>query len=588
MTQQDIHPNAIKVKNRNVLILYLIGILFALGCAYSIIQYAIFSTQHQHTFLQKTQALEQCFNTTLEKYKIALSEFSKEIKKNHLFFDLNKLSGLFEKRYSYGIEDPNGEKVHISAINWVGPGGSPVIGRFGTLLYSLKFSSEYLKNLKKNAGNLEISTPELETSHSLSPTINFGIGLEDEIGIYRGFINVRVSTDALLERVAALSQETHIQVTLLNKDSRVLSSSIKPLSDDRSVMTHDKVNYAFTRSIPINEYPLSLFFGYSIRDFYREFFQYILPQLIGIMLFSAIIILFSYFYHLRKLKQGWGHFRKKIKDLNKFVHKMSEQNYQLMAKRKELEEDLKRREDAYREEKKFLLEVNKRISEATSDLLNAGNALLERVTYQEEIDDNPQEVMDIFEKAYFHACFTCAKNQESQIDVMSVIEDSIKIQSHKISSNNITIHKKFDKNVREILTDSLALKQVIVNILGRAIKNTPTEGRIEIAVLTKKDNLSIELRDNGYAPENNLLTAEEPRSLDCMLLEWHDLKKLARSLGGTLSCQYKPYKGNQFTFYLPYQFQSHSSLKEEISSPPGYNIIPFSSLEKTKNSKSKT
>ncbi|HUX78339.1 MAG TPA: hypothetical protein VMW10_01120, partial [Alphaproteobacteria bacterium] len=465
MTQPSVHHSAYhkasNIKNKSPFILYLVGVLFILGGTYSIIQYMVFSAAYQHTFLQKTQVLEKSFNTTLEKYKRALYEFSKEIKKKSLFLDSSKLSNLFEKSYTYGVAESNGEKIHISAINWVDTGGGPAVGRFGTLLYKLNFSTEYLKNLKKNPGNLEISDPELER-HSTPSIANLGIGVEDDLGMYRGFVNVRVNTDTLLERVAAVSQEDNIQVILLDKNSQVLSSSISLTFDDKRELLqrakdHNKANfskenYTFTESISVNGYPFSLLFGYSIKKFYMEFFNYIFPQLIGIMLFSAIIIFFSYFYHIDKLQQGLKSFRRKIKDLNELTYKLSEQNHQLSKKRKELEEDLKRREKAAREERRFRLEVNTRISEATSDLLNAGNVLLERVKYQEELKDNPQEVMDIFEKAYLHACFACARSQESQVNIINMIDDSIKIHSNKIGSNNININKKLDENIRSVLT----------------------------------------------------------------------------------------------------------------------------------------
>ncbi|HUX79884.1 MAG TPA: hypothetical protein VMW10_09105, partial [Alphaproteobacteria bacterium] len=111
--------------------------------------------------------------------------------------------------------------------------------------------------------------------------------------------------------------------------------------------------------------------------------------------------------------------------------------------------------------------------------------------------------------------------------------------------------------------------------------------RIDISVLDKEESLAIEFRDNGYATENYPLAEEEKRSLDCMSLEWRDLKKLVRSVGGTLSCQHKPYKGNHFILHMPYQFHSHSPMKEEIILPAGNNIIPFSNLKKTKSPKAK-
>lgn len=583
-----------KTEKKSRLILYLLGGMIILLGAYVAVQYVIFTKQYERNFLKTTSLLEKNFKNILENYKVVLLEFSKEIKKKNLFLEPAKLSELFEKRFTYGSGDANGAKLHLSAINWVGKGNLPTIGRFGPLLYKLEFTPEYMEKLKRNPGNFEISNVVSEGVHFEPSVTNLGIGVDDDKEVYRGFVNARIPTQILLENLTVLANGNEVRVILLDQEAHVLASSMDLSMDEKKEFKQilkkqgtarfSKLGHVFAKKVPLNEYPYSLLFGYLSEDFYIKFFEYIFPQLVYLFIFSFIVVSVSYFYHLRRLKEGRRVLRTKNGNLHHANDKLNEKNYQLMDAKKELEEERDCREEGLRGEKKFLLEVNRRCSEATSDLLNVGNALLERVKFQEELDENPQEVMDIFENSYLHACFVCRKNKDEPIDVENLLNESLKIHSHKIANNKIRIFKKIDKDIKLVLTDSISLRQAMINILGRSLEQLPTEGKIEISLFEKKETVHMEFKDNGYEAEDLKKTKgsvkEEKSSLDSMFLEWHDLQKLVRSLGGRLSYSHQPYQGNHFAFQLPHQFHKPPTHKEEIILPKGDNIIPFSSLKR--------
>lgn len=584
-----------EAEKRNHLLLYLFTGVIILSCVYTAFQYVIFSKRYEQNFLNTTHVLEQHFSNILKKYKTVLSEFAKEIKKKNLFLESTKLAELFEKSYTYGSSDLDGEKVHLSAINWVDKSGNFTIGRFGSLLYSLAFSSDYLERLKRSPGKLEISNVVSEAKSSEPPLTNLGIGVDDDKEIYRGFVNVRVHSQTLLDSMMSLKTDVDVQVILLDQNSHILGSSLNLTMDDKksvaeTIKRHNggyfsKANIIFTKTAAIDETPYLLLFGYSTKAFYVKFFDYLWPQLLGLVIAILFVVLCCYFSYLRELKAGWKKFRKKITSLQDMIHKTNIQYYQSNEKRKASEELLKYKVDSEREQTKLSLEINRRISGAMVDLLNTGNVLLERINYQEGLDDNPQEVMNIFERAYFHACFTCAKSEEEPVDVAALLDKALTIHSYIMAESQITVQKKMAKNIKPILTDNISLQQVMVNILGKAIKNIPTEGTLEISIEEKKESLCIDFKDNGY-PEDDLSKSkkgprEDKRSLDYRFLEWGDLQKLVRSLGGTLSYHHASYQGNHFAFQLPYQFHKASS---PFTLPKGSNIIPFSSLKRNDKS----
>lgn len=128
------------------------------------------------------------------------------------------------------------------------------------------------------------------------------------------------------------------------------------------------------------------------------------------------------------------------------------------------------------------------------------------------------------------------------------------------------------------MTDRTTLKQAVINILGRSIKNSPKKGEICLTLFSQEEAICLECRDNGYLGESSLkernVSAETALSLDCMSLEKEDMDKLVKSLGGTLSAFHKPYKGNTFLLQLPYKAKKTNSVSGNNN-----NVVSFAALK---------
>jgi len=104
-------------------------------------------------------------------------------------------------------------------------------------------------------------------------------------------------------------------------------------------------------------------------------------------------------------------------------------------------------------------------------------------------------------------------------------------------------------------------KQILVNLVDNAIKYTPDEGRILIAVVTQKDQLQFTVRDSGIGiPAEDLprifdrfyrIDKARSRAVSGTGLGLAIVKYILDALGGTIEVMSSPDSGTTFTFTLP-------------------------------------
>ena len=121
-----------------------------------------------------------------------------------------------------------------------------------------------------------------------------------------------------------------------------------------------------------------------------------------------------------------------------------------------------------------------------------------------------------------------------------------------------------------IQADPVRLKQMLVNVLGNAVKFTPTGGEIVLEVLADATHLHLVVSDTGIGID----AADQQRlfqpfvQLDNSLARIHAgtglglalVQRLAQAHGGTVSLHSKPSEGTTVTITLPWEGQSTSPL----------------------------
>lgn len=112
-----------------------------------------------------------------------------------------------------------------------------------------------------------------------------------------------------------------------------------------------------------------------------------------------------------------------------------------------------------------------------------------------------------------------------------------------------------------IQADKGKLKQILLNLIGNAIKFTPSGGSINISSYLKDEMANIQIKDTGIgiSPEDQKKLFEPFKQLDSNLSREHTgtglglslVKKLVELHNGTVSVESETEKGSTFTVSLP-------------------------------------
>jgi PAS domain S-box-containing protein len=93
--------------------------------------------------------------------------------------------------------------------------------------------------------------------------------------------------------------------------------------------------------------------------------------------------------------------------------------------------------------------------------------------------------------------------EESIVNIETVISASLRLIGGKARGKYIYPNVELDPNVAEIHADERIVKQILINLLGNAVKFTEENGRIAISTrLEENMGLTISIRDNGAGIAN--------------------------------------------------------------------------------------
>jgi signal transduction histidine kinase len=164
-------------------------------------------------------------------------------------------------------------------------------------------------------------------------------------------------------------------------------------------------------------------------------------------------------------------------------------------------------------------------------------------------------------------------------DLSKIIRNSIRLVIPRAESAQITLVEELPPESLVILTDGKKLKQVLINILGNAVKFTPAGGMVKVAmwesILDKKVIIQITDTGIGIAPKDIPRVLAPFGQVDSKLARKYEgtglglplSKKFVEVMDGTFTLESEEGKGTVITLSLPKALPEPEIAEEEISPP---------------------
>ncbi len=152
--------------------------------------------------------------------------------------------------------------------------------------------------------------------------------------------------------------------------------------------------------------------------------------------------------------------------------------------------------------------------------------------------------------------------RNEDIQLSQLFDDVLRLVSPRASKKKITVQTSLPARAPRLLADSRLCKQILLNIVGNAVKFTDEGGMITLRVkLPENGALVLEIEDNGIGmSEEDLAIALTPfgqagttatRSHEGTGLGLPLVKSLMELHGGTLQLQSEKGKGTLVTLTFP-------------------------------------
>ncbi|MBR5596542.1 MAG: response regulator [Lachnospiraceae bacterium] len=214
-------------------------------------------------------------------------------------------------------------------------------------------------------------------------------------------------------------------------------------------------------------------------------------------------------------------------------------------------------------------------------------------------EDNPQKTMDCLKKiqgasnhlmSLINDILDMSRIERGKIEITNsnlniihIMEECVSIVYGQLEDRNLEVNLNVEEVIHsELFGDDLHFKQIMINILGNAVKFTPDHGKIwvrvkEIEYDSIKSHFQIEVEDTGIGmKEEYLKDIFKPFSQEASTsrtkyqgtgLGMAITKNIVELMGGNIEVESVYHKGSKFTVFLPFminsRFESRIAEKKE-------------------------
>jgi signal transduction histidine kinase len=250
------------------------------------------------------------------------------------------------------------------------------------------------------------------------------------------------------------------------------------------------------------------------------------------------------------------------------LHKKS--LWEMEEKRKALEDKILA-ESLNRTKSEFLANMSHELRTPLNSIIGFSDLLLigssgelndKQTRYARNISNSGKDLLNIINDILDLSKIEAGKmilNYED-VSLKQTVDEIVKTLSPLSSKKDQSLETSHIGDV-VIQADKGKLKQILLNLIGNAIKFTPSGGSINISSYLKDEMANIQIKDTGIgiSPEDQKKLFEPFKQLDSNLSREHTgtglglslVKKLVELHNGTVSVESETEKGSTFTVSLP-------------------------------------
>lgn len=202
------------------------------------------------------------------------------------------------------------------------------------------------------------------------------------------------------------------------------------------------------------------------------------------------------------------------------------------------------------------------------------------VDYQKKIEQSGNLLLSIINDVLNMARIESGKSVlvESSESIVDMVEEVSNVFGAMAKEKEIVFDKKIDIKHKQVLCDSTKVKEILVNLIGNAIKYTPNGGHVTVDVKELEcskegyGTYQIQIIDTGIGMSESFIptlfdafTREATGDIIGTELGMPIVKKLVDMMGGTIDVESKLGKGSTFTITIDHKLgnEEKDKVKQE-------------------------